>query len=229
VRFAAIEQMGERLADLLCPLRRSGNVFAWFVQQWQQWAAEMSLDLAKASAATDDSGEAAAYERLIALGLARQNTDLVFLPTLNGERGVPTAAGSIHQLRMGNWSMGDISAALARGIIDNLFGMIPPELQATIPIQRCVPSFDVLVSCCNVDHDEGGRLTTRLLLRPQDDRYGQRTRAQRAAAALPGAQAGAARDSAGHPNGRGRRGRRGAHAIAPVLEVAASFADPVPL
>lgn len=123
-------------------------MFAWFVQQWQQWAAEMSLDPAKAAAATDGSGEAAAYERLIALGLARQNTDLVFLPTLNGERGVPTAAGSIHQLRMGNWSMGDISAALARGIIDNLFGMIPPELQATIPIQRCVPSFDAMWAFC---------------------------------------------------------------------------------
>lgn len=113
-------------------------MFAWLVQQWQQWAAEMSLDPMKPAAAASGSGEAAAYERLIALGLARQNTDLVFLPTLNGERGVPTAAGSIHQLRMGNWSMGDISASLARGIIDNLFGMIPPELQTTIPVQRCV-------------------------------------------------------------------------------------------
>lgn len=125
-----------------------GNVYAWFVHQWQQWVAEMSIDVVEA--ATNSGNEAAVYERLIALGLERQNTDLVFLPTLNGERGVPTAAGSIHQLRMSNWSMGDISAALARGIIDNLFGMIPAELQSTIPVQRWVfvwnPSSDVVES-----------------------------------------------------------------------------------
>lgn len=69
--------------------------------------------------------ESEVYARLIALGLQRQDTELTFVPTLNGERADPNATGSILNLRMSNWSMGDISAALSRGLVDNLFAMIP--------------------------------------------------------------------------------------------------------
>ncbi|GMF43705.1 unnamed protein product [Phytophthora fragariaefolia] len=84
--------------------------------------------------------EAEVYARLIALGLQRQDTELTFVPTLNGERADPNATGSVLHLRMNNWSMGDISAALSRGLVDNLFAMIPPELQQLVSVQPYVPA-----------------------------------------------------------------------------------------
>jgi hypothetical protein len=33
---------------------------------------------------------------------------------------------------MSNWSIGDISAALCKGLIDNLLTMVPKELHAAI-------------------------------------------------------------------------------------------------
>ncbi|KAL3656915.1 hypothetical protein V7S43_018124 [Phytophthora oleae] len=116
-----------------------GNTFAWLVRQWQQWAEEMGL------APDYNDGEELAtqreaeiYARLIGLGLQRQDTELTFVPTLNGERADPNATGSIMNLRMNNWSMGDISAALSRGLVDNLFAMIPTALQPLVPEQPYV-------------------------------------------------------------------------------------------
>ncbi|KAK1943220.1 Sedoheptulokinase [Phytophthora citrophthora] len=123
-----------------------GNTFAWLVHQWQQWAAEMGL----APAYNDGEElatqrEAEVYARLIGLGLQRQDTELTFVPTLNGERADPSATGSIMNLRMNNWSMGDISAALSRGLVDNLFAMIPTELQPLVPEQPMIGTGNALV------------------------------------------------------------------------------------
>ncbi|KUF96148.1 hypothetical protein AM588_10008108 [Phytophthora nicotianae] len=118
----------------------SGNTFAWLVQQWQQWTEEMGLT----PSSNDDDEEQAAqreaeiYARLIGLGLQREDTELTFVPTLNGERADPDATGRIVKLRMNNWSMGDISAALCRGLVDNLFAMIPTELQTLASAQPYV-------------------------------------------------------------------------------------------
>lgn len=123
-----------------------GNTFAWLVHQWQQWAQEMGI----VSADNGDEEKAAqreagVYERLIALGLQHEDTALEFVPTLNGERADPSATGSILNLRMSNWSMGDISAALSRGLVDNLFAMIPPELRSLVPVQPMIGTGNALV------------------------------------------------------------------------------------
>ncbi|KAI9983882.1 hypothetical protein PInf_005155 [Phytophthora infestans] len=124
-----------------------GNTFAWLVQQWQQWTKEMGLTPAN----NDDNEEQQAqreaeiYSRLIGLGLQREETELTFAPTLNGERADPDATGSIVNLRMNNWSMGDISAALCRGLVDNLFAMIPTELQSLISAQPMIGTGNALV------------------------------------------------------------------------------------
>ncbi|RLN97314.1 hypothetical protein BBJ28_00023752 [Nothophytophthora sp. Chile5] len=117
-----------------------GNTFAWLVQQWQEWAEEMALMPAEDEDSEEQAAqrEAAVYARLIALGLQQQDTELTFVPTLNGERANPSATGSILNLRMDNWSMGDISAALCRGLVENLFAMIPKELQSLVPAQTYV-------------------------------------------------------------------------------------------
>ncbi|KAL7678901.1 putative FGGY carbohydrate kinase, pentulose kinase [Plasmopara halstedii] len=124
----------------------SGNVFAWLVQQWQNWTKEMGL--ASADNGDEESAtqrDAEVYARLIQLGMQHQNTQLTFVPTLNGERADPDATGSILNLRMNNWSMGDITAALSRGLVDNLFAMIPTEVQALISTQPIIGTGNALV------------------------------------------------------------------------------------
>ncbi|KAL7679382.1 putative carbohydrate kinase, FGGY [Plasmopara halstedii] len=123
-----------------------GNVFAWLVQQWQNWTKEMGL--ASADNGDEESAtqrDAEVYARLIQLGMQHQNTQLTFVPTLNGERADPDATGSILNLRMNNWSMGDITAALSRGLVDNLFAMIPTEVQALISTQPIIGTGNALV------------------------------------------------------------------------------------
>lgn len=114
----------------------SGNIYAWFVQQCQQWLQELQP-------LTSDPGsclqaDAAWYSRLIALGLSKQATTLEFRPTLNGERSSPTVKGSIQQLCTSNWTLGDISAALCKGLIDNLIEMVPLDLQSQLSTRTYV-------------------------------------------------------------------------------------------
>lgn len=105
----------------------SGNIYAWFVQQCQQWL----LELQPLTPDPDSilQADAAWYRHLIALGFDKQATTLKFRPTLNGERSSPAVKGSIQQLCTSNWSLGDISAALCKGLIGNLFEMVPLNLQ----------------------------------------------------------------------------------------------------
>ncbi|KAF1777333.1 Homeodomain-like [Phytophthora cactorum] len=124
-----------------------GNTFAWLVQQWQQWIEEMGLTQANNDGDEEQAAqlEGEIYARLIGLGLQREDTELTFVPTLNGERADPDATGSITNLRMNNWSMGDISAALCRGLVDNLFAMIPTELQPLVSMQPMIGTGNALV------------------------------------------------------------------------------------
>lgn len=124
-----------------------GNLFAWLVQQWQHWAIEMGLVDSTANNDEEQTTqrETEVYARLIKLGLQCQDTQLTFVPTLNGERADPNATGSILNLQMNNWSMGDISAALSRGLVDNLFAMIPQELQALVSTQPVIGTGNALV------------------------------------------------------------------------------------
>lgn len=108
----------------------SGNIFAWFVRQCQVWIRELQPDGVEAS--DSDSDDARWYQQLIGLGMAKFDTALVFRPTLNGERVDPSAQGSIEKLRMGNWSLGDMSSALCKGLVDNLFDMVPEELRSIV-------------------------------------------------------------------------------------------------
>ncbi|OWZ02221.1 Sedoheptulokinase, partial [Phytophthora megakarya] len=124
-----------------------GNTFAWLVRQWQEWAAEMGLVPTHNNGDEEQAAqrEAEVYARLIGLGLRCQDTELTFVPTLNGERADPNATGTISNLRMSNWSMGDITAALSRGLVDNLFDMIPKELQPLVPAQPMIGTGNALV------------------------------------------------------------------------------------
>lgn len=101
-----------------------GNIFAWFIKQCQEWSRQLIVD-----PTTEHLTEEAMYAQLIALGRTKLDTDLEFSPTLYGEWAAPTAKGSIEQLKTSNWSLGDISAAICRGLIDNIFSMVPDDLR----------------------------------------------------------------------------------------------------
>ncbi|EGZ12780.1 hypothetical protein PHYSODRAFT_316371 [Phytophthora sojae] len=104
-----------------------GNIFAWFVKQCQAWSQQLAVDPTAEHLSDDEL-----YARLISLGGTKLDTDLKFSPTLYGEWASPDVRGSIGQLRITNWSLGDISAAICRGLVDNIFSMVPEDLRADL-------------------------------------------------------------------------------------------------
>ncbi|OWZ00697.1 Sedoheptulokinase [Phytophthora megakarya] len=104
-----------------------GNIFAWFVKQCQAWSRQLAVD-PTAEHLSDD----ATYARLISLGGTKLDTDLRFSPTLYGEWASPEVRGSIEHLRISNWSLGDISASICRGLVDNIFSMVPEDLRTDL-------------------------------------------------------------------------------------------------
>ncbi|TYZ57374.1 hypothetical protein PybrP1_009535 [[Pythium] brassicae (nom. inval.)] len=113
-----------------------GNIFAWFVRQCRDWMRELQPGGAEDSGG--DSDDARWYKQLIALGMTKFDTALVFRPTLNGERADPSADGNIERLRMGNWSLGDMSSALCKGLVENLFNMVPEELRGVVAAREMI-------------------------------------------------------------------------------------------
>jgi sedoheptulokinase len=97
------------------------------VKQCQAWSRQLALN-PTAEHLSDD----AMYARLIALGGTKLDTDLAFSPTLYGEWASPDVRGSIEHLRISNWSLGDISAAICHGLVDNIFSMVPEDLRADL-------------------------------------------------------------------------------------------------
>ncbi|KAF1777322.1 Carbohydrate kinase, FGGY, N-terminal [Phytophthora cactorum] len=67
-----------------------GNIFAWFVKQCQAWSRQLAVDQQPSTCRM-----------------------MNFSPTLYGEWASPDVRGSIEQLRISNWSLGDISAPSA--------------------------------------------------------------------------------------------------------------------
>ena len=64
-------------------------------------------------------------------GLARFDTDLVASPSLAGERYDTSLRGSINQLSFENFTVGDMIAALCRGLVTSLRDALPKELLAS--------------------------------------------------------------------------------------------------
>jgi hypothetical protein len=111
-------------------------MFAWLVRRCHEWMAELAGDVS-GSAPTKEA-TAATYERLIRLGLEKLETDLVFWPTLNGERATPDARGRLDSLGLHNGSLGDLSASLCRGLVRNLIAMVPEDLHSHLRTSRYV-------------------------------------------------------------------------------------------
>ncbi len=72
--------------------------------------------------------ESVLYERIIHQANQRFDTTLGINVTLWGERHDATLTGSVSNVKHGNLSLGDVSSAMLRGIVENLHAMMSQEL-----------------------------------------------------------------------------------------------------
>ncbi len=96
-----------------------GQAFAWLADTVQSWLRELGLP---------ELPEYELFRKLDALGAASETSSLKVKPNFLGERHDPGMTGSIDHIRLDNFSLGGLAAALARGIVANMKTMIAPEL-----------------------------------------------------------------------------------------------------
>uniref|UniRef100_A0A8C5M040 Sedoheptulokinase n=1 Tax=Leptobrachium leishanense TaxID=445787 RepID=A0A8C5M040_9ANUR len=97
-----------------------GNVFASFIAMLSQWVAELGLDISDSDI----------YNLVIRAALTQNDALLTVRPTLFGERHAPDTAASVSNITENDHSLGQVTRALCRGIVENLHSMLPShELQ----------------------------------------------------------------------------------------------------
>ena len=108
------------------------NAFTSLVETFQGWLEE--LGVTKDSLPPDSN----LYARLIHLAEEKLDTSLGICVTLRGERHEPTLTGSVYNMKHGNLSLGDITSAMLRGIMENLQTMMPKELFQSLQVILCL-------------------------------------------------------------------------------------------
>ncbi|OQS00707.1 hypothetical protein THRCLA_05890 [Thraustotheca clavata] len=136
-----------------------GNVFAKFVENCIKW----TFDMTNFTITDKDT----AYVNIIAA--ANKNTTLVCRPTLLGERNEGISAGEIVNLTMDNWTLGDMSAAIAKGIVNNLFELLPPSAKPLIRHRTVIGSGNALVKNELLQHYTNELTGRPIVLAPSSD------------------------------------------------------------
>ncbi|XP_009671313.2 sedoheptulokinase [Struthio camelus] len=103
-----------------------GNVLAMFVDVVAQWTAELGLEVQ----------ESTIYTKIIKAALAQNNSKLSIHPTIFGERHVPEQLASVTNISVSDLSLGHVTRALCRGIIENLHSMLPSERLTETGVRR---------------------------------------------------------------------------------------------
>ncbi|XP_013809358.2 sedoheptulokinase [Apteryx mantelli] len=103
-----------------------GNVLATFVDMVAQWTAELGLEVQ----------ETTIYTKIIKAALAQTNSKLSIHPTLFGERHMPEQLASVTDISVSDLSLGHVTRALCRGIIENLHSMLPSERLTETGVRR---------------------------------------------------------------------------------------------
>ncbi len=93
-----------------------GQAWDWLVDSISGWLNELGI---KALPREE------LYEHLIERGLQVPNSSLTIQPNIGGERHDPARRGEIRGLDRDNFTLGNLAAALARGIVENLREMMP--------------------------------------------------------------------------------------------------------
>lgn len=126
-----------------------GNVMATFVRMLDSWMKEFGLEV----------NESRIYSQLIQSALAQPNTDLTVTTALLGERHDPTSSASVSQISPSNLSLGHVTRAVCRGIIENMATMMPPQSLQAAGV-RCIICSGSALSCNTVLQQEVERVFT---------------------------------------------------------------------
>lgn len=92
-----------------------GNVLATFVHMLVQWMADLGLEVE----------ESTVYSRMIETATQQKDTHLTITPTVLGERHLPDQLASVTRISSSDLSLGHVTRALCRGIVQNLHSMLP--------------------------------------------------------------------------------------------------------
>ncbi|XP_006105195.1 sedoheptulokinase [Myotis lucifugus] len=111
-----------------------GNVLATFVQMLVQWMADLGVEVE----------ESTVYSRMIQAAAEQRDTCLTITPTVLGERHLPDQLASVTRISSEALSLGHVTRALCRGIVQNLHSMLPSQQLREWGVERVVSSGSAL-------------------------------------------------------------------------------------
>ncbi|XP_071382050.1 sedoheptulokinase [Centroberyx affinis] len=111
-----------------------GNVLATFVGMLSAWMKELGAELSDSSL----------YEKLIDCALNQDSSDLRVSPTILGERHDPLCLAQVTNISTSNLSLGHVTRALCRGVLDNIASMMPAAHLREAGVGRIVGSGSAL-------------------------------------------------------------------------------------
>ncbi|XP_032057053.1 sedoheptulokinase isoform X1 [Aythya fuligula] len=111
-----------------------GNVLATFVDMVSQWMEELGLQVQ----------DSAIYAKIIKAALAQDDSKLSIQPTIFGERHVPEQLASVTSIAVSELSLGHVTRALCRGIVENLCSMLPVQRLMETGVSRILGSGSAL-------------------------------------------------------------------------------------
>lgn len=111
-----------------------GNVLATFVHMLVQWMADLGLEVE----------ESTVYSRMIQAAAQQKDTHLTITPTVLGERHLPDQLASVTRISSSDLSLGHVTRALCRGIVQNLHSMLPFQQLKEWGVARVVGSGSAL-------------------------------------------------------------------------------------
>ncbi len=97
-----------------------GQSIVWLVNVCRNWMRGLELG--------EELSDDRIYRRIDSLGIKHLDTSLRIKPNFLGERHDLSLRGSIGNIDFSNFTLGDISAALALGVAENLKSMLPEQL-----------------------------------------------------------------------------------------------------
>ncbi|XP_036297508.1 sedoheptulokinase [Pipistrellus kuhlii] len=111
-----------------------GNVLATFVQMLVRWTADLGVEVE----------ESTVYSRMIQAAAEQRDTCLTITPTVLGERHLPDQLASVTRISSSALSLGHVTRALCRGIVQNLHSMLPFQRLREWGVERVVSSGSAL-------------------------------------------------------------------------------------
>ncbi|XP_046786297.1 sedoheptulokinase isoform X2 [Gallus gallus] len=111
-----------------------GNVLATFVDMVARWTEELGFQIQ----------ESAIYAKIIKAALDQNDSHLSVRPTLFGERHIPDQLASVTSIAASELSLGHVTRAVCRGVIENLCSMLPVQRLMETGVRRILGSGSAL-------------------------------------------------------------------------------------